>query len=259
MTKIPGSDYSEVYLVVRTRSILACILHWTLFCSVVTLAITGLYISYPMFYYGQGEAYQAFAMANMREIHFIAATVMIVGFIARFYLAFTQSCNKDIKQFIPTPRNIVNAVKLAKYFLTLRGEHSHFRFINPLGGIGVFTMSALMLLQVITGFILYFPGADSGIWWWGVQTPLESLLGGQQNVRLIHHITLYLLTFVVLIHVYMQLWKNSVFPESDISSIIAGYKIYPLSQIGQFADYYGLRLDEKAPSAEMMDKASAKQ
>lgn len=241
-----GSGSSEIYLLVRTRSILACMLHWALFLSVITLVITGLYISFPMFYYGQGEAYQAFAMANIRQYHFYAATCMIVVLITRFYLAFTTSCNKDIKQFIPTPRNIVNAVKLAKYYVTLKGESAKYRFINPLGGIGVFLMALCMLTMALTGFMLYFQGANPAVWWWGVQSPLESLLGGQQNVRLIHHVTMYILLFLVTLHVYMQIWKSSMFTESDISSIIAGYKIFPQKQFEHFADYYGIDATEKA-------------
>ncbi len=240
-----SSESSEIYLVVRTRSILACMLHWALFLSVITLVITGLYISYPMFYYGQGEAYQAFAMANVRLYHFYAASCMIAILITRFYLAFTASCNKDIKQFLPTFRNIVNAAKLAKYFITLKGEHAKYRFINPLGGLGVFLMALSMFIMALTGFMLYFQGANPDLWWWGIQSPLESLLGGQQNVRLIHHISMYMLLFFVVIHVYMQIWKNSMFTESDISSIIAGYKIFPQSQFEHFADYYGIEAEEK--------------
>jgi len=250
----PGSG--EIYLVVRTRSILACLMHWVLFLSVVTLTITGFYIADPSYYFGRGEAYQAFAMANMRLYHFIAATFMIACLLGRMYLAFTESCNHDIKQFLPTPKNVWNALKLGKFFLTLRGESAHYRFINPLGGIGVFMMAFLMLVQVITGFLLFIPGADPEVWWWASGSAMEGLFGGQQNIRLIHHLSMYGLIFVVIIHVYMQIWKNSVFTESDISSIIAGYKIFPISQIGHFADYYGLHLADRPPSREELEKKS---
>lgn len=251
----PTRKSEEIYLVVRTRSILACVLHWVLFVSVVTLTITGFYIAYPSYYFGQGEAYDAFAMADMRLYHFIAATFLLACLIGRFYLSLTESCNRDIKQFLPTPKNVWNALKLAKFFLTLRGEHAHYRFVNPLGGLGVFMMAAFMLVQVITGFLLFAPG-DTGVWWWSMIAPLNGLLGGQQNVRLIHHLTMYLLIFVIFIHVYMQIWKNSVFTESDISSIIAGYKVFPLSHIGHFADSYGLHIADLPPTDEEMAEAS---
>jgi len=248
--------FSEIHLVVRTRSVFACFLHWILFVAVVTLVITGFYISWPNYYFGSGEAYQAFAMANMRYYHFIAATGMIVFILLRGYLAFTPSCNKDIKQFMPTPRNIVGAYRLAMYFLTWRGTHAEYRFVNPLGGIGVFMMVVCMLIQTATGFLMYLPGADVTTWWWAMGSFFERLLGGQQSIRLIHHVTMYALIFVVIIHVYMQIVKSSMFTEADIASIISGYKIFPISHIGHFADAYGLHLDEKAPSPKVLQKAS---
>lgn len=256
MAEAPAAKDEDVYLVVRTRSILACVIHWVLFLSVVTLTITGLYIAWPVYYLGRGEAFNSFAMAEMRLYHFLAATALIVCLLARFYLSFTESCNRDIKQFIPTPRNIINAVRLGWFFLTLRGKSAHYRFVNPLGGIGIFLMAVFMFVLAATGFLLFVPGASPQTWGWAQGSALESLLGGQQNIRLIHHLTMYLLIFVVLIHVYMQIWKNSVFTESDISSIIAGYKIFPISQIGHFADYYGLHRDDAPPTAEEMERES---
>ncbi len=255
-TRAGASSEEAVFLVVRTRSILACILHWVLFLSVVTLVITGFYIADPVYYFGKGEAYQAFAMANMRTYHFIAAAVLMTVLLVRFYLAFTPSCNKDIKQFLPTPKNVVNALKLAYFFTTGRGEHGHYRFINPLGGLGIFMMSVLMAFQVLSGFLLYLPAENPDSIFVIAAVSITNMLGGLQIIRLLHHTAMYGLIFVVLIHVYMQIWKNTMFTESDISSIIGGYKIFPYSEIGHFADSYGLVLDEKPPPVEEMEGVS---
>lgn len=251
-----GLGYGEIHLVVRTRSVFACFMHWILFCSVVALTITGFYIAWPKFYFGSGEAYQAFSMANMRFYHFVAAALMIVYVMLRTYLAFTTSCNKDIKQFIPTPHNIIGAVRLAIFFLTWRGPHATYRFVNPLGGVGVFLMVMCMLIQTLTGFLMYLPGADAATWWWAMGSCLDRALGGQQSIRLIHHLTTYALIFVVLIHVYMQIVKSSMFTEADMASIISGYKIFPISQIGAFADVYGLHMEDAAPPEERMKASS---
>jgi len=246
----------EIYLVVRTRSILACIIHWVLFCSVVTLAVTGFYIAWPSYYFGKGEAYATFTMADMRYYHFVAATFMMTSLLVRFYIAFTESCHKDIKQFLPTPRNIKNGVQLAYHFATGRGRHPHYRFVNPLGGLGIFLIAASLFIMVCTGFLMYIPATAPGTVWHSWAFSIAHALGGLQTVRLIHHVVMYIIFALVLIHVYMQIWKNSVYTESDISSIIAGYKLFPLSQIGHFADYYGIRLHEKPPPMEEMDRAS---
>ena len=252
------SDSGGPFVLVRVRSNFACLLHWVLFTAVTVLVVTGFYIAYPQLYYGQGEAWSAYAMGDVRTYHFIAAWTLVIGAVVRMYLAFTPQHNHDIKQFLPTPRNIVNAIKLAKYFLTLRGEHGHFRFINPLGGIGIFFMAIFFLIQAITGLALYLEGADQGVWFFAlfIGDRTESFFGGQQGVRLAHHLVMYLLVVVILIHVYMQIWKASLFSESDISSIIAGYKMFPISEIGHFDDYYGLRLNEPPPGQKEMEKAS---
>lgn len=255
-TRVGASGEERVYLVVRTRSILACILHWVLFLSIVTLVLTGLYIADPSYYFGKGEAYQAFAMAEIRTYHFIAATLLITVLFIRFYLSFTASCNKDIKQFLPTPKNVVNALKLAYYFTTGKGEHGHYRFINPLGGLGIFSMSLIMAFQVFSGLLLYLPAQSPDSIFVIAAASITNMLGGLQIVRLLHHTAMYGLIFVVVIHVYMQIWKNTMFTESDISSIIGGYKIFPYSEIGHFADIYGLVLDEKPPSIEKLEGAS---
>ncbi len=249
-----GSD--EIYLVVQTRSIFACFLHWITVFSVIALAITGYYIGNPTYYYGQGEAYQAFAMANMREIHFIASSFLVVSVFTRMYLAFTRSCNKDIREFIPTPWNVINALKLAKYYATGHGEHAHYRFVNPLGGIGIFLMSVLIFIHIATGVLLYLPGAHPDSIFWSIGFSINYALGGQPNVRLIHYFMTYLLGSIVFIHIYFQVWKNIIFTESDISSIIGGYKIFPYSQLDNFADHYGLYLEPHIPTRKEMDTVS---
>lgn len=248
----------RIYLVVRTRSIFACLLHWILFTAIMVLAVTGLYIGDPEYYFGRGEAWQAFAMANMRTIHMVAGFTVIAVLLMRFYLSFTSGCHFDLKQILPTWSNISGAVKLAKFFVTLRGPHAHYRFVNPLGGIGVFMMILFMAAQVVTGVLLFLPGADPGAWGWamGIGGWLERVLGGQQEVRVIHHLAMYLLMATVVIHVYMQIWKGCFFPEADIASIIAGYKVFPRDMLGHFADRYGVPREERIPTPDELDRAS---
>jgi Ni/Fe-hydrogenase 1 B-type cytochrome subunit len=246
----------DIYLAVQTRSLFACLLHWIIFTAVVILAITGIYIGYPQYYYGRGEAYDVFVMADIRYYHFVSAGVLIASAILRFYLAFTASCNRDIMQFIPTPSNMVGALKLSFYYLTFHGKHAHYRFINPLGGLGIFLMSALFAVQATTGVLLYSHGADPCLWGWAGANWVVDAVGGPQNVRVLHKVSMYMLIFVVIIHVYMQIWKTSMFAEGDIASIIGGYKIFRYSDIGHFADRYGIRITEQAPSDGEMAKSS---
>ncbi|MBF0634957.1 MAG: Ni/Fe-hydrogenase, b-type cytochrome subunit [Nitrospinae bacterium] len=250
------ADVGNIYLAVQTRSVFACLLHWVTVTAVVILVITGTYIGYPQYYYGRGEAFEAFAMADIRYYHFISADALIAAVMLRFYLAFTATCNRDIMQFIPTPSNVIGAAKLAFYYLTFYGKHAHYRFINPLGGLGVFMMAGLFVIQTVTGVAMYAHGADPCLWGWAGANWLVDSVGGAQNVRLLHSLSMYMLIFTVIVHVYMQIWKTSLFAEGDIASIIGGYKIFRYEDIGHFADRYGIRLTEQPPSKEKMAKAS---
>ncbi len=258
MTSHTASE-KEVYVFVRVRSIFACAMHWVLFVAITVLIVTGFYIGYPLLLHEHGEAVDITLMADIRFIHFMAAWALFIGSLVRLYLSFTVSCNKDFLQFIPTPHNVISAIKLAWFYVTLRGPHEHYRFVNPLGGgVGIFTMCVLFAVQMVTGLAMYLEGADPSIWGWAffVRNLSEDLMGGNQGVRVIHHVAMYALMAVIVIHVYMQIWKNSFFTEADISSIVGGYKIFPYSQIGHFSDWYGLNINEPPPSKEEMTRAS---
>ena len=162
-----------------------------------------------------------------------------------------------MKQFRQTPKKRYNALKLEIYFATGAGEDKQFRFVNPLGGIGTFMMAASFLVMIFTGFLMYLPAGNPDTIWYLISFSLSTSLGGLQQVRLLHHIMVYVIISLVTIHVYMQVWKNTMFTESDISSIIAGYKLFPQKEIGQFDDYYGLRLSEKQASRQEMEKKSS--
>jgi len=225
----PKKAPKKVYYLVKTRSLFSCFLHWVYVLAMVALILTGFYIGDPEFFLGSGEAHQAFMMGYARLIHFVAAIFLIAGFILRLYLSFFLCNRHDILDIIPTPKNIVGAVKLAFYYLTFRGPHHVYRYINPLGGIGIFLTLLFSLVQILTGFLLYLPGADATAWG-GVLPVVEIInmkLGGLQIVRQIHHLVMFFLLTVIFIHIYMQIWKNTVFEEADIASIFAGYKMFP--------------------------------
>jgi Ni/Fe-hydrogenase 1 B-type cytochrome subunit len=252
----PGAKPGRIYLLVQTRSVFACLLHWIVVAAVAALAVTGFYIADPYDIHVPGEAYQAYVMGWFRLVHFVTAAILIVAVGLRVYLAFTPSCNKDILQMLPTPWNVVHAVKLAWSYLTISSKHERFRFINPLGGVGVFMIALALGVLTVTGMLLYFPSADPGVWGGLAADNSRTVIGAPQTVRLIHHMAMYGLGFFVVIHIYMQLWKNSVNDESDLSSIIGGYKIFPLEDIGHFDDHYGIHLKEEAPTAAEMDEKS---
>ncbi|MFW2331490.1 MAG: Ni/Fe-hydrogenase, b-type cytochrome subunit [Nitrospinota bacterium] len=255
--KVQEGVYTDnnTYFLCQTRSSFACILHWILAISVLMLGITGFMIANPPSNFNYTEAYQTYIMGKTRLIHFSFAGLALASVIIRFYLAFTSLCSKDIMQFLPTPSNVIGSMKLVQKYIVLKEPEDHYRFVNPLGGIGVFSIATALLIMTVTGMLLYLPGADHTIWgnFWNHS---ETFLGSQQQVRLIHHMTMYLLGLFVVIHVYMQFWKNTNYLDSDMSSIIGGYKLFRKEELGNFNDQYGERVNEAAPSEELINECS---
>jgi Ni/Fe-hydrogenase 1 B-type cytochrome subunit len=228
------------YQLVQVRTPFVCLLHWVIVGSVVTLAVTGLYIGNPKLLFGSGEAYATFVMAKVRFYHFLAVTGLIVSLLLRLYYSFSPATRSDIWEIIPTPGNIKGAFRLAIFYLTGKGEHYHYRYLNPLGGISVFTMICLFGLMIATGFTLFSQQSNSIIWthmYWFTNL-VERVFGGMNNVRFAHHLVMYCLMSMVVIHVYMKIYADILFKEADIASIIAGYKIFRKDVIALHKDRY---------------------
>jgi Ni/Fe-hydrogenase 1 B-type cytochrome subunit len=182
-------------------------------------------------------------MAKVRFFHFISATLLIVALLLRLYHSFSPGTRKDIHEIIPTPANIKGALRLMYFYLTGKGDHHHYRYINPLGGLSVFTILCVFALEMTTGFTLYSQQANTITWSWMLWFPAltERALGGMNNVRLLHHLGMYCLMTLVVIHVYMKVYVDIVYKEADIASIISGYKVFHKDVIAKHEDRFANR------------------
>jgi Ni/Fe-hydrogenase 1 B-type cytochrome subunit len=236
---LPESEYR----LVQVRTPFVCLLHWIIVLSVVTLCLTGLYIGSPSLLTGKGEAYATFAMAKVRFFHFLAANGLIISFLLRLYHSFSPSTRRDIMEIMPTPSNVKAALKLAYFYITGKGEHYHYRYINPLGGLSVFAVVFLSSVLIATGFTLYAQQANAITWWWMAWFPslIERVFYGMSNVRFVHHLTMYVLLSVVVIHVYMKVYVDIAYKEADIASIISGYKVFHKDAIAKYEARYAGR------------------
>jgi len=224
----------KLYLeLVKTKSTTVRVLHWLLFFSTVSLCGTGFYIADPFLFYGQGEATEAFTMAKIRGIHFWSAIVLDVVFLLRLYLAFFSTFHRDWYEVIPSPRHFWEAAKEIKYYWTLKGKLTEYRWVDPLDGIHFFGLHLVILLQLFTGFALYVSGIELvggiyGIWatslHWATDWTLVAF-GGLPGVRLVHHVATWLVMIGAFIHIYTQVWKTIKLRRADMSAIIGGYRL----------------------------------
>jgi Ni/Fe-hydrogenase 1 B-type cytochrome subunit len=76
--------------------------------------------------------------------------------------------------------------------------------------------------MIFTGFGLY---ADTATWWLPKMFSwVPSFLGGDFITRTIHHITMWLIILIVMLHIYLVLYHDWLEGRGETSSMISGYK-----------------------------------
>jgi len=202
----------------------------------VAAVITGLYIAHP--YYqsmiSQDSAH-TFVMAWNRWIHFMAAIIFDVSSIVIAYLYFFSRFEKPYKKLIPNGKNIKEFTEVVVNLVTLnrvkRFDSSHSDSFN----IVYFTIFHLLLLwMLLTGLQLYVHGLASGqssigAWWpWMLHLATDWTVwvtgGTYMDVRIAHHMSMYVIIVWVMFHIYYQVWRSVFWQEGDINIAFGGTK-----------------------------------
>lgn len=162
------------------------ILHWWNMISITLLILTGFYIhnpvSFPLFP----------SMDVARLIHFIFMYLVIFGLIARVYYAIAAG---DYRNILFRPRDIKNFPSMIKYYLFLNKDHPDYGKYNPGQKMMYCGWGILIIIQAITGFILYLPDVFGG---------LANFLGGFTLIRMIHYVVCWLFVYSVAVHIYLD-------------------------------------------------------
>ena len=220
------------------------IIHWVNAISMVVAVITGLYIAEPYYQTLIAEpAVDKYVMAWNRWGHFIVAIIFDVTSIVVAYLYFFSRFEKPILKLLPTPGNIKEFFEVLINLLTFNRrksfDSSHSDSFNTV----YFTIFHLLLLWMLfTGLQLYVHGLESGessigTWWpamlhlvtdWTI--PASSALIGTSalptimDVRIVHHITMWIILAWVAFHIYYQVWRTIFWQEGDIAIAFGGNK-----------------------------------
>ncbi|MGB9792036.1 MAG: Ni/Fe-hydrogenase, b-type cytochrome subunit [Thermacetogeniaceae bacterium] len=177
--------------------------HWWNAISIIMLILTGFYIHTP---YG----FPIFpSMDVARKIHFIFMYAVIAGLVGRLYYAFISG---DYKNFKPRLQDLPNMIKLMKYYLFLTDELPDWgEKYNPGQKMMYAGFVPLLIIQIITGFILYFPTALNH-WAYAV--------GGMHIVRIIHYVVAWIFVYCVAAHIYLDFSEGI----ENIVGMITGYR-----------------------------------
>jgi Ni/Fe-hydrogenase 1 B-type cytochrome subunit len=198
------------------------ITHWVNVTSIVVLSLTGYYISNPVIQ-THGVATNEFLMGTIRFIHFTVAFVFTMSVLFRIYWAFRGNLWARWGQFLPVSRKRLRELRrMLLYYTFLRREPPEEIGHNPLAGVTYTGLYALFILQIATGFALYSIPFHDGVW--------KALFGwivvafGEQPVRLVHDIVMFLIIAFTIHHVYSAVLIDFEERSGLVSSIVTGWK-----------------------------------
>ncbi|HEY7094928.1 MAG TPA: Ni/Fe-hydrogenase, b-type cytochrome subunit [Ktedonobacterales bacterium] len=198
------------------------ITHWVNVLSILTLSLTGYYISNP-FFGTTGIAANEYLMGTIRFIHFAVAFVFTVSVLFRLYWAFAGNRYARWTQFAPVGRGRRRALgRMLGYYTFLRREPPAEIGHNPLAGLTYVGIYVLFVLQIVTGFALYSLPASGGFWKFAFGWIIVWF--GAPYVRLAHDLIMFLLIAFTIHHVYSAVLIDIEERSGLVSSIVTGYK-----------------------------------
>ncbi len=202
--------------------------HWLNALSILVLTITGFMIADPPAIMSGQEASARYFFGTVRFIHFAAAYVFVGVMILRIYWAFAGNSYAHWKAFLPFSKEArKNIWHVLKHDILLlpekKGEDSPINVgHNALAASAYVLMFLLALVMVFTGFGLF---SDNAGWWlpklfaW-----VPAFLGGDFMTRTLHHISMWLIWFIVFIHVYLVIFHDWSEGRGEVSAMVSGFK-----------------------------------
>jgi Ni/Fe-hydrogenase 1 B-type cytochrome subunit len=238
---MPKSGYKQV----RRMTPAMRIIHWVNVVSMIVAIATGLYIAAP--YYQTliaDPAVDKYVMAWNRWGHFIVAIIFDVTSIIVAYLFFFSRFEKPYKKVIPTAKNIKEFGAVFMNLITLnRTKNFDSTHADSFNTVYFLIFHLLLAWMLFTGLQMYVHGLGSGessigAWWpamlhlvtdWTL--PVSSWMVGStatganiMDVRISHHITMWLIIVWVVFHIYYQVWRTIFWKEGDIAIVVGGSK-----------------------------------
>lgn len=200
------------------------IYHWINAFSILALIGTGIIIGNPPALITGKEATFSFWFGTTRFIHFASAYLFLFNFLFRIYWGFVGNKYAGWKNFIPRNREFfIDMWKILKsdIFMT-RGYNYHTIGHNRLAGFIYFLTFIAFGVQCLTGFGLYSAMSD---WWFPkLFAWVPYVLGGDFNLRLIHHVAMWFFILFAVVHVYLVFYHDYVEGRGELSSMGGGWK-----------------------------------
>lgn len=197
------------------------IFHWIMVLAIVTLFVTGLLVTKPVTVMGFEPTYTAMSMDWIRNIHFLVAFLFCAAFILRIY-GFIVNKGDRLFPRVWEGHFYSETIDVALHYMLLKPTHAPF-LRNPLARASYAGLYSMVLVEILTGFAMYFMTRPSGIggmlFGW-----VNVLLGGEMTTHWVHHIVAWLIIVFAIGHVYMVLRADLMEAEGEASSMFSGVK-----------------------------------
>lgn len=200
------------------------ITHWVTAFAIMTLSVTGMYIADPFLIPPGGPV-----MSTIRQVHIITALIFLVSGVVRTWMLIFGNRFARWSAFIPTSKyQFTEIFRQAGFYGFIRSQIPEVLGHNQLAATAYVGLFALLLAETVTGFALDgLMGAEPGATLFGW---LRELVGAQ-NLRIIHHLCMWLILMIALFHIYSCILVDHIEHNGLVSSMINGFKFPTREQI----------------------------
>ena len=203
-----------------------------IFLSIVVLSFTGYYIYYPFIISGDSGG---FVMGTMRFIHEVAGFALIAAFIVRVYWFFMGNRWAGWREFVPVSRRQrSDLVDQVRYYTFLRRDPVLRLGHNPLAGATYVVIYLLILLEILTGLVLFNRVVGGRILGFFVNWLLW--FASYRTLRQIHFLIMFALLAFLIHHVYSAVLIDSEERSGLVGGIFSGTKFFTRREIEKDAE-----------------------
>lgn len=204
------------------------IFHWLNALAIVVLCVSGVIISNPPVILSHQEAIDMYWFGIIRFSHFVAAYVFVVTIVLRMYWGFVGNKYARWSAFVPFTKEAWHNLKhVMKVDVLLLNDKDHkvenisvgHNSMAALAYVGFFI---LFLVMIFTGFGLY--ASMTTAWFPSLFSWVVPLLGGDFTARMVHHIVMWPIILIAIIHIYLVFYHEWLEGRGEVSSMFSGYK-----------------------------------
>ena len=206
--------------------------HWGLVISILVLSVTGYYIHDPYIY---GLSNRPFLMGWFRFVHEAFGMAFFALVLLRIYMFFGGNKWVGWRQFIPLSKDrFREMLEVMKFYGFMRPKPVSKIGHNQMAALSYVGIYALMLVEVVTGLVMYQRLLDNAF--------LRALVGwvpsliSLQNLRMIHFFMMYVFVAFAVFHVHLCMLVSRAEKRGLMDSIFIGYKIIPVKELEKEAE-----------------------